>query len=153
MTTTRRWSDRKQVVASPLFSCYLFVHISNSLESRLRVLKVPGVVRLVGNANGPVAIPDGEIETLRAVLSHGVKCSPCPYLEPGDRVRILRGMLAGIEGTFLRRGRDTKLILSIEMIQRSVAVNVDACDVEPISRESRLYAPPAKTGAVTVHPA
>lgn len=153
MTTMRRWSDRKQTVVSPLFPCYFFVHISNSAESRLRVLKIPGVVRLVGNPHGPVAIPDYEIESLQVVLSQGIGCLPCPYLEPGDRVRILRGVLAGIEGTFLRCGRDTKLVLSIEMIQRSVAINIDGCDVERISHGSRLYAAPANTGAPTMHPA
>jgi len=149
ITQARRWSDRERVVASPLFTCYVFINIANEPESRLRVLKVPGGIGLVGNQNGPAAIPEGEIESLRAVLSQGIGCVPCPYLQKGDRVRIVRGALTGIEGMFLRSGRDSKLVLSIEMIQRSVAINIDACDVEPVSQSP--YGPSAKSGFSVAH--
>jgi transcription antitermination factor NusG len=129
----RRWSDRRQMVNLPLFPGYLFVRIVSSSDVRLRVLKVPGVVDFVRNRNGPMPIPEKEIEGVHAVLSHGVSCSPHPFLKAGDRVRVVRGPLAGVEGTLVRSGSQSKLVISVEMIQRSVAVNVDSSDVEHIS--------------------
>jgi transcription elongation factor/antiterminator RfaH len=129
----RHWSDRKQMVSVPLFPGYLFVRIATTAEILLRVLKVPGVVDFVRSGTGPVAIADGEIADVRAVLSHGVGCSPYPFLKAGDRVRVVRGPLAGVEGTFIRSGSQSKLVISIEMIQRSVAASVAESDVEPVS--------------------
>jgi transcription antitermination factor NusG len=128
----RRWSDRKQMVAMPLFQGYVFVRIAPTGEQLLRVLKVPGGVDFVRSRTGPLAIPDGEIEDVRAVLTHGVGCSPHPFLKAGDRVRVVRGALAGIEGTLIRSGSQSKLVISVEMIQRSVAVSVAEQDVEPL---------------------
>ena len=128
----RRWSDRKQMVAMPLFQGYVFVRITTSGELQLRVLKVPGVVDFVRNRTGALAIPEREIEDVRAVLSHGVGCSPHPFLKAGDRVRVVRGPLAGIEGTLIRSGSQSKLVISIEMIQRSIAASVAESDVEPV---------------------
>jgi transcription elongation factor/antiterminator RfaH len=133
VTQERRWSDRKQMVSVPLFPGYLFVRIVRSSELLLRVLKVPGVVDFVRNRDGPMAIPEREIENVHTVLSHGVGCSAHPFLKAGDRVRVARGALAGIEGTFLRSGSQSKLVISVEMIQRSVAVNIDSSDVELVS--------------------
>ena len=126
----RQWSDRKQAVNVPLFPGYLFVRIPMLHELQLRVLKVPGIVRFIGNHAGPQAIPDAEIDAVRTVLSHQIECIPCPTPKVGDRVRISRGVLAGIEGTFVRSGSDTSLVISVEMIQQSIAVHVDASDVE-----------------------
>jgi transcription termination/antitermination protein NusG len=128
----RRWSDRKRMVATPLFQGYVFVRITTSGEVQLRVLKVPGVVDFVRARGSPLSIPDKEIEDVRAVLSHGVGCSPYPFLKAGDRVRVVRGPLAGIEGTLIRSGSQSKLVISIEMIQRSVAASVAEFDVEPV---------------------
>jgi transcription termination/antitermination protein NusG len=130
----RRWSDRKQMIAMPLFQGYVFVRITTSCEFQLRVQKVPGVVDFVRARGGPLAIPDREIEDVRAVLSHGVACSPHPFLKVGDRVRVVRGPLAGIEGTLVRSGSQSKLVISVEMIQRSVSVDVALSAVEPVSR-------------------
>ena len=127
-----RWSDRKKAVRVPLFPGYLFVNIVNSSEARLHILRIPGVTTLVANGNGPAAIPDAEIENIRAVLLQDIECASYPYHETGDRVRIIRGALAGMEGRFLRSGADSKLVISVEMIQRSVAISVSECDIEPI---------------------
>jgi transcription termination/antitermination protein NusG len=132
----RRWSDRKQMVAIPLFQGYVFVLITASGELQLRVLKVPGVVDFVRSNSGPLAIPDREIQDVRAVLSHGVGCSPHPFLKAGDRVRVVRGPLAGIEGTLIRSGSQSKLIISVEMIQRAVAVSIYETEVEPAYHRS-----------------
>jgi transcription antitermination factor NusG len=128
----RRWSDRKQMVAMPLFQGYVFVRITASGELQLRVLKVPGVVDFVRSRSGPLSVPEKEIQDVRAVLTYGVGCSPHPFLKAGDRVRVARGPLAGIEGKLIRRGSQSKLVISIEMIQRSVAISVSECDVEPV---------------------
>jgi transcription antitermination factor NusG len=126
----RRWSDRKKMVSLPLFAGYLFVQIANTSELQLCVRKVPGVVNFVGNKNGPSAIPDDEINSVRKLLSRGAECYPCQFLKAGDRVRIVRGALAGIEGFFIRCGARSRVVVSVEIIQRSVSVDVPACDVE-----------------------
>jgi transcription termination/antitermination protein NusG len=128
----RQWSDRKQVVNVPLFPGYLFVRIPMLRELQLRVLKVPGIVRFIGNQSGPQAIADAEIEGVQTVLSHRIPCIPCSIPKVGERVRISRGVLTGIEGSFVRSGSDTRLVISVEMIQQSIAVHVDASDVEPV---------------------
>jgi transcription termination/antitermination protein NusG len=129
-----QWSDRKKMTTVPLFPGYLFVQISRTAEAQLSVRKVPGVVNFVGNQNGPLAVPESELDSVRAILSRGSECSPHPFIQAGDRVRVVAGPLAGIEGAFIRRGAQSKLIISVEMIQRSVSVNVAASDVEPVSQ-------------------
>jgi transcription termination/antitermination protein NusG len=128
----RQWSDRKQMVNVPLFPGYLFVRVPMLREVQLRVLKVPGVVKFIGNQSGPQAIPDAEIEGVQTVLSHRIPCTPCSIPRVGDRVRIFRGVLTGVEGTFVRSGSDTRLVIAVEMIQQSISVQVDASDVEPV---------------------
>jgi transcription antitermination factor NusG len=135
LSQERRWSDRKQMVNLPLFPGYVFVRIARSSELQLRVLKIPGVVGFVRNQTGPLPVPDREIEDVRAVLSHGIGCSPYPFLKAGDRVRVVRGALVGLEGTLIRCGSQSKLVISVEMIQRSVAVSVNESDVEPASHQ------------------
>src|ERR1700723_357279 len=134
LSQERRWSDRKQMVNLPLFPGYVFVRIARSSELQLRVLKIPGVVGFVRNQTGPLPVPDREIEDVRAVLSHGIGCSPYPFLKAGDRVRVVRGALVGLEGTLIRCGSQSKLVISVEMIQRSVSIDVALSSVEPVSR-------------------
>jgi transcription termination/antitermination protein NusG len=132
----RRWSDRKQMVTLPLFAGYVFVKITIAPELQLRVLKVPGIVDFVGNRKVPLAIPESDIESVRAVVTRGVACSPHPSLKAGCRVRVVRGALTGVEGTLIRSGAESKLVICVEMIQRSVSVSVAVSDVEPVYRES-----------------
>jgi transcription antitermination factor NusG len=127
-----RWSDREKTVTQPLFDGYLFVRLNPTKDSRLQVLRAPGVAGLVGNQAGPQPIPDREIDNIRAVLAHNVEFSPHPFFNVGDRVRVTRGALAGIEGAFVRSHSDTKLVLSVEMIHQSIAVSIHASDVEPL---------------------
>jgi transcription antitermination factor NusG len=136
----RQWSDRKQKVTLPLFPGYLFVQIARSNELQLRVLKVPGVVEFVGNRAGPLAIPESEIENVRSLVSYGVGCSPHPFLRAGDRVQVVRGILAGVEGTLIRSGDQSKLVISVEMIRQAISVSVSIADVEPVYRASGLQA-------------
>jgi transcription antitermination factor NusG len=143
----RQWSDRKQAVAAPLFPGYFFVRIPMLREFQLPVLKVPGIVKFIGNQRGPQAIPDEEINSVRAILSSRIECTPCPISRVGDRVRISRGVLAGIEGTFVRSGAGGRLLISVEAIEQSIAVHVEASDVEPFFFPPPPALPVAASGA------
>jgi transcription antitermination factor NusG len=131
----RQWSDRKQMVETPVFSGYLFVHINLMTKSRLQVLKSPGVVALVGNQSGPLPIPDREIEDIRTVLAARVVYSLHSSLQNGDRVRVIRGVLAGVEGTLVRNNPESRLLVSIDMIRQSLAVRVSPEDVERVEEQ------------------
>ncbi len=131
-TESRQWSDRKQKVTIPLFSGYLFVRMNLLDGSKLRVLKVPGVVGFVGNSSGPLSIPDHEIEAVRAVVTQGIECTVHSLLEEGDVVRVVRGPLVGVEGRLVRINSESRLVISIEMINRSLAVSISRNDVEPV---------------------
>jgi transcriptional antiterminator NusG len=132
----RKWSDRKQIVETPLFSGYLFVNINPLTNSRQQVLKVPGVGALVGNQMGPLPIPDRQIEDIRKVLTAGVEYSVQPLLKEGDRVRVRQGALAGVEGTLIRKSSASRLLVSIEMIRQSLSVSILRSDIEPVAPES-----------------
>ena len=130
--TVRRWKDRRMRLQLPLFPGYLFVRIA--AIDRLRVLQIPGVVRLVGFNGQLIALPDEEIKALKKGLALGVHPEPHPFLTVGRRVRIKEGPLEGREGILLRRKRSLRVVLSIELIQRSIVVDVDVADVEPLTR-------------------
>lgn len=129
----RQWSDRKRVVTAPLFSGYLFVRMNLLKDNKIRILQAPGVVGFVGNHTGPLPIPDQQIEDIQAVLSQGVEYTVLPFVEEGDRVRVVRGVLAGVEGRLVRN-TTSRLAISIEMIHRSLVVSVSRQDVEPVAR-------------------
>lgn len=136
VSEARIWSDRKQTIETPLFPGYLFVRIPRDRTSQGRLLSVPGVVKLIGNHLGPQPIPDDQIEGVRLVLSRGARRVPHRFFNIGDRVHVTRGVLAGLEGTLARVGSDSKLIISIEMIQQSIAVTIHGNDVEPVAKST-----------------
>ena len=127
----RRWKDRRKQLDLPLFPGYIFVHIA--LRDRLQVLQLPGVVQLVSFRGKPAALPDAEIEALRNGLARNLRAEPHPYLTVGRRVRVRSGSVAGLEGILVRRKQKFRVVLSIELIQRSVAIEVDEADIEPAS--------------------
>jgi transcription antitermination factor NusG len=129
----RQWSDRKQIVETPIFSGYLFVRMNLVREGQLQVLKAPGVVAFVGNKNGPLPIPDQEIADIRTVLAAKVGFSIYPSLKKGDRVRVVRGALAGVEGTLVTDASTSRLLVSVEMIRQSLALSVSREDLELIA--------------------
>ncbi len=129
-SSVRKWKDRRVQLEMPLFPGYLFVHLA--LRDRLKVLQVPGVAHLVGFSGTPVALPDAEIETLRAGQASGVRAEPHPFLNVGRRVRIKDGPLAGMQGVLVQRKGKCRVVISIELIQRSVAVDADSADVEAV---------------------
>jgi transcription antitermination factor NusG len=135
-TERRRWSDRMQSVNTPLFPGYLFVHIDPSSRLKLEVLKAPGVVRFVGDRMGPISIQDSEIEGISNLVTSGAELSPHPFLKQGDRVRVVRGALAGVEGTLVRIGSKSQIVISIEVLHRSLATTVSESDVEAIGSPS-----------------
>jgi len=121
-----RWKDRRKEVELALFPSYVFVHLD--LKDRVRVLEIPGVVHIVSALGVPVPLAEHEIETLRRGVEGKVKMEPHPYLQAGRRVRVRSGAMAGLEGILLRRKEGLRLVLSIEMLMRSVAVEIDEAD-------------------------
>jgi len=126
--SVRRWKDRRKELQLPLFPGYVFVHID--LQDRLSVLQIPGVVRLVCFGGQPAALDDRDIEVLRKGLTNGMSTEPWPYLRAGRKVGVKGGPLAGLVGFVVRKKDKFRVVLSIDLIQRSVAVEVDACDLE-----------------------
>lgn len=124
----RRWKDRWMQLQLPLFPGYVFVRVA--LKERLRVLETPGVLRLVGYGERPAALPFEQIEAIRNGLMHATDAMPHPYLTAGCRVRINNGPLQGLQGVMLRRKGGLRVILSVDLIMRSVAVDLDEADVD-----------------------
>jgi transcription antitermination factor NusG len=125
-----RWKDRRKLVELALFPSYVFVNI-NPLE-KLRVLQVPSVVHLV-SFNGQLAeLPEQEIAALRNGLEHDIYAEPHPYLKIGRRVRVVRGPMAGTEGILVRKKDKYRVVISIDVLMRSVAVEVDGVDIQAI---------------------
>lgn len=131
-SSRRRWKDgSKATIQLPLFPGYIFVRVSRA--QRVCVLEAPGVLWLVGSAREPIALSDQEIETLRNGLPQ-VNAEPHAYLVVGDRVRIKTGPLSGMEGVLVRK-KDLHVVLTLNQISQSIAVHVDAFDVEPVAPE------------------
>lgn len=137
----RRWRNRcRKRLELPVFPNYVFVRIPAG--ERVRVLSVPGVLSLVGFGGRPAPLPDGQIEALRA-LSGRRGLEPHPYLAAGERARIVAGPMSGFEGVLLRRKNNLRLVLALDVILKSVAVEVDEEDVEPVTRVWRPFGPAA----------
>jgi transcription antitermination factor NusG len=143
-----RWSDRTKEIDLPLFSGYVLCRLdmSEDMRERKEVLTTPGVYRLVGFGGTPVAVDDREIAAIQALSEAGRGLRPWPYLRPGDRVRVERGPLRGIEGTLLREGESLRLIVTVDLLQRAMAVEFDAGMLAPAA----LYKVPAALGKAAV---
>lgn len=129
-----RWNDRIRWVEQPLLPGYLFIHISP--RDKLLALEVPGVVRLLSFQGSPVALPDHEIQQIRSAVHAKVRMDPYPYLKVGSHVRVKRGPLEGAEGYVLREKGEFRVVISLEMLLRSIAVEMDASDVEALPKMS-----------------
>ena len=129
---THRWSDRKKTLEVPLFSCYVFVRCVLSGEDRTRVYRIESVHGFVGTRGAGVPIPDEQIENIRTVLSQPAPCRSHPFFKVGQRVRVCGGAMDGVEGVFLSENGDQSLVISVDVIQRSLAVRIDGYDVKPI---------------------
>lgn len=138
---TSHWKDRTKILQQPLFPGYVFLRAD--LRRRLPILEIPSVHFLVGGNSDPAAIPVEEIEAIRRALLSRFLVEPYPFLTAGDRVRIKGGPLEGLEGILVRKKKEHRLILSVEMLQKSVAVEIDGYVVERIG--PRAVAGPARS--------
>jgi transcription antitermination factor NusG len=137
--TARQWKKSRPIVLElPLFPTYVFVRIFR--QTRHAVRGLPGVLSLVGSAREPWPLPDFEIDALRRSLQTG-RVEPHPYLKVGERVRIKNGMMTGVEGILVRKKNDFRVVLSLETIMRSVAIEVDADDLDPADTPASWIAP------------
>jgi transcription antitermination factor NusG len=127
----RRWSDRKKTVEFPLFSCYVFAKLLPTNEGRLTALRIDGVYSLVGARAEGTPIPDEQITAVQRLLEERLPCHAHPFLKIGQRVRIRSGALDGLEGILVSRSGESTLVVSIDAIQRSLAVRIEGYNVEP----------------------
>jgi len=138
--TTRRWKKSRPVVLElPLFPTYVFVRIAR--EARGAVLGMPGVLSIVGSGREPWPIPDPDMETIRLSLLAS-KVETHPYLAVGERVRIKAGVMTGVEGVLVRKKNSFRVVLSLDAIMRSIAVEVDADDIEPVGTLAKSHVIP-----------
>jgi transcription antitermination factor NusG len=134
--TAHQWKDRIKRVSLPLFPCYVFLR--GPLVHWLPVLTTPGVHAIVGFGGEPASIPSAEIDAIRTVVENPVRVEPHPFLRCGDRVRVAAGPLRGLEGILLRKKNWCKLLLSVDMLQRSVAVEIEATMVQRVGGRSEV---------------
>jgi transcription antitermination factor NusG len=127
-----RWSDRQKKVEVPLFSCYVFIRCALNSQDRTRVYQVDSVHGFVGSRGSSLPIPDEEIESIQKVLTQTAPWRSYPFLKVGQRVRVRGGAMDGVEGVFLLENGDHSLIISVDAIQRSMAVRIDGYDIEPV---------------------
>ena len=130
VASRRQWSDRKRIVYFPLFSSYIFAQIPGTIEHRIAILQTKGVRGFVGVRGAPVPIPESEIEAVRSLLRVGESFEVHPFLNVGQRVRIRGGSLTGVQGIVVKKNQDLSLVISIEVIQRSVSLKLVGYEVE-----------------------
>jgi transcription antitermination factor NusG len=130
-TEARQWRDRTKMVELPLFSCYVFLR--GDLDRRLAIVTTPGVHGMVVSAGKLAGIPEEEIQAVRSVVENRVNVEPHPFLKCGDLVRVKSGALRGLEGFLVRKKGQTRLIISVTLLERSVAAEVDASTVERVA--------------------
>lgn len=130
-TEVRQWRDRTKRLELPLFSCYVFLR--GDLDRRLAIVTTPGVHGMVATGGRLAAIPEEEIQAVRSVVENRVNVEPHPFLNCGDLVRVKSGALKGLEGFLVRKKGQTRLVVSVSLLERSVAAEVDAGTVERIA--------------------
>ena len=135
----RRWSDRVKQLDLPLFPGYLFCRFD--VLDRLPILTTPGVISVVGAGKTPIPVDEEEIEAVRAILRSGLAARPWPFLQVGSKVYIERGPLTGLEGIIANTDKVYRLIVSVNLLQRSVAVEIDREWARPIADGAVLRAP------------
>jgi transcription antitermination factor NusG len=126
----RQWSDRTKEIDLPLFPGYLFCRFD--AQVRLPILTIPGVISVVGISKTPVAVPDHEIDMIQTMVRSGLLLRPWPQLVVGSRILIEKGPLQGVEGVTLDIKKKHHLIVSVPLLQRSVAVEIDRDWVRPL---------------------
>ncbi len=135
-STAHQWQDRIKQLWLPLFPCYVFLR--GGLDRRFQILSTPGVYTIVGWAGRPAIIPRAEIDAVRQVVESSLRVEPNPFLKCGDRVRVKSGPLQGLEGILVRKKNVFRLVISVEMLRRSAAVEIDARCLERVSSSPTL---------------
>jgi transcription antitermination factor NusG len=125
-----RWQDREKQLWLPLFSCYVF--LCGGMDRQLQVLTTPGLLHVVGPAGRPAIVPTDQLDAVRQMVESPLRVEPHPFLSSGDRVRVISGPLFGLQGILTRTKAATRLVVSVEMLGRSAAVEIDAAQVEKI---------------------
>jgi transcription antitermination factor NusG len=149
-SAVRQWKDRKKQLSLPLFPCYVFLR--SDLERRVGILSTPGVHSIVMMSGQPAVIPEVDIEAIRRAVDSPQKVEPHPFLRRGDWVRIKSGPLANIEGILVRRKGSYRLILSAEVLQKSIAVEIDAFSIEPLARPPSPFSAARSRAGLEEHP-
>ncbi len=136
----RRWKDRRMQLSLPLFPCYLFVRARLAL--RLQIISTPGVNMILRRGEQFAEMTSAEIRTLRRAVDGPFQVEPHPFLQCGERVRLTRGALEGVEGILVRKKNLCRLVLAVDILARAASVEVDAADVMPIDcAHARLHSP------------
>jgi transcription antitermination factor NusG len=130
VSVLHNWSDRRRWLQLPLFAGYVFVQIPDALEQRIRVLRTNGVVGLVGPRGVGAQIPESQIAAIRTIVEQKIPFVSHPFLNIGQQVRIRGGSLDGLQGILVARNADQSLIISVEIIQRSIAIQITGYQVE-----------------------
>lgn len=139
-TPAKRWNGRSRKLAPTLFPGYVFCQFD--VHNRLPVLVTPGVIAIVGRGRVPVPVEDSEIAAIQRLVSSGLQTEPWPYLELGQRVRIEDGVLSGLEGILVCFKGTRRIVLSVSLLRRSVALEIDRASVSPIQRtQSTVFQP------------
>jgi transcription antitermination factor NusG len=136
---THRWQDRTMHLALPLFPGYVFIR--GGLDRQIQILSTPGVFTIVGWAGHPAIIPQAQIEAVRQIVESSIHVEPHPYLKCGDWMRIKSGPLQGLEGILSRKKNFFRLVVSLEMLGRSAAVEIDISCVEKLGPTPQRVAP------------
>jgi len=134
--SVRQWSDRKKEIEQPLFPGYLFCRFHYS--ERRPVVVTPGVLQVVGNGRTGLAVDQQEIEAIRFAVASGAAAQPWSYLEIGERVRVNGGRLTGLEGILVNFKGNHRVVLSVSLLQRSVALEIDLASVSSLDKSRKL---------------
>jgi transcription antitermination factor NusG len=129
-SSVRRWQDRDKKVMSPLFPCYVFIH--GGMDRQLPILTTPGVLHIVSYGGAPASVPQAQLDAVRRITESRLVFESHPYIHCGDRVRVKAGPLTGLEGILTRKKGVARLVVSLEMLGRSAAVEIDGVNVERI---------------------
>ncbi len=128
--SVHRWKDRVKELWLPLLSCYVF--IQGGMDRRLQIVSTPGILQIVGWAGRPAIVPIEQLDAIRRMIESSLGVEPHPFLNCGDRVRVIKGPLVGLEGILARMKGSVRLVVSMEMLGRSASVEIDRWDVQRI---------------------
>lgn len=130
--TKRRWSGRLREVSAPLFPGYVFCRFDG--QNRLPILVTPGVIAVVGRGRTPIPVEDSEITAVQRVIASGLRAEPWPFLEVGQKIRIDDEALQGLEGILINFKGNRRIVVSVSLLRRSVALEIDRSKVSPLGK-------------------